>query len=110
MDVMKSLILAFFWLQVAYHALRFVAPVRELGNRIAKRMWERGPFLALHLRLEKDVWIRTGCSPGLGSDYDAIISSERKLRPEYLTGRLNMSYHQRKLAGLCPLTGREVAR
>ncbi|XP_021775936.1 uncharacterized protein At1g04910 [Chenopodium quinoa] len=96
--------------KVAFHALRFAAPIRELGNRLARRMWIEGPYIAIHLRLEKDVWIRTGCQTGLGADYDAQISEERSMKPEYLTGRLNMSYPQRRLAGLCPLRAYEVAR
>ncbi|XP_010248906.1 PREDICTED: uncharacterized protein At1g04910 [Nelumbo nucifera] len=96
--------------KVSFHALRFAAPIRELGNRLARRIWIEGPYIALHLRLEKDVWARTGCLTGLGPEYDDIVAMERESRPEYLTGRLNMSHHQRRLAGLCPLNALEVAR
>ncbi|XP_058092209.1 O-fucosyltransferase 37 [Magnolia sinica] len=96
--------------KVAFHALRFVAPIRELGNLMARRMRTEGPYIALHLRLEKDVWIRTGCLPGLGPEYDGIIKRERESQPELLTGSLNMNSHDRKLAGLCPLNALEVAR
>ncbi|RXH96038.1 hypothetical protein DVH24_008538 [Malus domestica] len=96
--------------KVAFHALRFAAPIRELGNRLTKRMWIEGPYIALHLRLEKDVWVRTGCLTGLGPEYDDVITKVRESQPEYLTGRLNMSYTQRKLAGLCPLNALEIAR
>ncbi|KAK9668881.1 hypothetical protein RND81_13G093700 [Saponaria officinalis] len=96
--------------KVAFHALRFSAPIREVGNRLARRMWIEGPYIAIHLRLEKDVWARTGCRTGLGSKYDQIIQQERNTRPEYLTGRINMSYPQRRLAGLCPLNAYEVSR
>lgn len=97
-------------LQVAFHALRFSAPIVELGNKLAERMQSKGPYIALHLRLEKDVWVRTGCLPGLSREYDDIINNERKLRPELLTARSNMTYHDRKLAGLCPLNALEVTR
>ncbi|KAJ7945733.1 O-fucosyltransferase family protein [Quillaja saponaria] len=96
--------------KVAFHALRFAAPVREIGNRLARRMWIEGPYIALHLRLEKDVWVRTGCLTGLGPEYDNIIINAREAEPEYLTGRLNISHTQRRLAGLCPLNALEVAR
>ncbi|KAK9282591.1 hypothetical protein L1049_010808 [Liquidambar formosana] len=96
--------------KVAFHALRFAPPILELGNKLAERMRSKGPYLALHLRLEKDVWVRTGCLPGLSHEYDKIISSERKLRPELLTGRSKMTYHERKLSGLCPLNAMEVTR
>ncbi|XP_058071054.1 O-fucosyltransferase 20-like isoform X1 [Magnolia sinica] len=96
--------------KVAFHALRFSAPIIELGNKLAERMRSKGPYMALHLRMEMDVWVRTGCLPGLNPEYDKIISSERKLRPELLTARTNMTYHDRKLAGLCPLNALEVTR
>lgn len=96
--------------KVAFHALRFAQPILELGNKLAERMRSKGPYVALHLRLEKDVWVRTGCLPGLSHEYDEIINNERKLRPELLTARSNMTYHERKLAGLCPLNAMEVTR
>ncbi|PKA47318.1 Uncharacterized protein AXF42_Ash017263 [Apostasia shenzhenica] len=86
--------------KVAFRALRFAAPILELGNRLADRMRSKGPYLALHLRMEKDVWVRTGCLPGLSNEFDEIIHDERKLRPELLTARSNMTYEERKLAAL----------
>ncbi|KAI3764802.1 hypothetical protein L2E82_14818 [Cichorium intybus] len=96
--------------KVAFHALRFSPPIRELGNKLTERIRSKGPYLALHLRMEKDVWVRTGCLPGLSPEYDEIIYKERKSRPELLTSRSNMTYHDRKLAGLCPLNALEVTR
>ncbi|ERN11641.1 uncharacterized protein At1g04910 isoform X1 [Amborella trichopoda] len=96
--------------KVAFHALRFSSGVREIGERIAERMRRKGPYIALHLRMEKDVWVRTGCSPGLSHEHDKMINRERRARPELLTARSNMTYHERKLAGLCPLNAMEVAR
>ncbi|XP_062077476.1 O-fucosyltransferase 20-like [Humulus lupulus] len=96
--------------KVAFHALRFAPPILDLGNKLAERMRSKGPYLALHLRMEKDVWVRTGCLPGLSPEYDEIVSNERKQRPELLTARSNMTYHDRKLAGLCPLNALEVTR
>lgn len=95
---------------MAFHALKFAAPILELGNKITERMRSKGPYLALHLRMEKDVWVRTGCLPGWTHEYDEMISSERKLRPWLLTSKSNMTYHERKLAGLCPLNALEVTR
>ncbi|WCJ18989.1 O-fucosyltransferase family protein [Euphorbia peplus] len=96
--------------KVAFEALKFVPTILELGNKLVERMHKDGPYLALHLRMEKDVWVRTGCLPGLTSEYDEMIDIERKRRPELLTGRSNMTYHERKLAGLCPLNALEVTR
>ncbi|KAK7322638.1 hypothetical protein VNO77_26027 [Canavalia gladiata] len=96
--------------KVAFDALRFAQPVQELGDRIAERMKSKGPYLALHLRMEKDVWVRTGCLPGLNPEFDEIVNNERIHRPELLTARSNMTYHERKMAGLCPLNAVEVTR
>ncbi|KAL0411299.1 UNVERIFIED_CONTAM: O-fucosyltransferase 20 [Sesamum latifolium] len=96
--------------KVAFQALRFAPRILELGNKLTERMRSKGPYLALHLRMEKDVWVRTGCLPGLSHEYDEMINNERKARPKLLTSRSNMTYHDRKLAGLCPLNALEVAR
>ncbi|KAI4384677.1 hypothetical protein MLD38_002796 [Melastoma candidum] len=96
--------------KVAFHALKFAPALAELGTKIANRMHSKGPYLALHLRMEKDVWVRTGCLPGLSYEFDKMVSDERKRRPELLTARSNMSYHERKLSGLCPLNAQEVTR
>lgn len=96
--------------QVAFEALRFAPPILELGNKLARRMQSKGPYLALHLRIEKDVWVRTGCLPGLSKEYDEIVHNERRRHPELLTAKSNLSYHERKLAGLCPLNAFEVTR
>jgi len=105
-----DVLISYCFVQVAFNALRFAPPVLELGNKLAERMRSKGPYLALHLRMELDVWVRTGCQPGLSHEYDEIINNERKQRPELLTARSNMTYHERKLAGLCPLNAMEVAR
>ncbi|KAG5230294.1 O-fucosyltransferase [Salix suchowensis] len=96
--------------KVAFHALRFAAPIQDLGNMLSKRMWIEGPYIALHLRLEKDIWVRSGCLSSLGPEYDKIIAKSRESQPEYLTGRLNMNPIRRRLAGLCPLSALEIAR
>ncbi|KAL3615391.1 O-fucosyltransferase 20 [Castilleja foliolosa] len=96
--------------KAAFQALRFAPHILDLGNKLTERMQSKGHYLALHLRMEKDVWVRTGCLPGLTQEYDEMIHKERKARPELLTSRYNMTYHDRKLAGLCPLNALEVAR
>nr|GEW23778.1 O-fucosyltransferase 20-like [Tanacetum cinerariifolium] len=67
----------------------------------------------LFIRMENDVWLRTGCLdclPGLSSKYDQIIYNERKSQPKLLTSRSSMTYHDRKLVGLFPLNVWEVTR
>ena len=82
----------------------------ELGKKLAERMRSKGPYIALHLRLEKDVWVRTGCLTGLSSKYDEIARLEGIKRPELLTAKSTLTPNERKLAGLCPLNAKEVRR
>ncbi|WJX49292.1 O-fucosyltransferase 24 [Trifolium repens] len=46
--------------KVAFSALRFVKAVQEHGNKIVERMKSKRPYLVLHRRMEKDVWVRRG--------------------------------------------------
>lgn len=108
--LVSSVFNIYIFLQVAFQALRFSPRILELGNKLASRMRNEGQYLSLHLRMEKDVWVRTGCLLGLTPEFDEIVNSERERHPELLTGRSNMTYNQRKLAGLCPLTALEVTR
>ncbi|CAN6447119.1 unnamed protein product [Victoria cruziana] len=96
--------------KAAFDALQFRPAIQELGDALAARMAEKGPYLALHLRLEKDVWVRTGCLPGLGAQADRAIELERAINPRLLTSRIDMLPLQRYLAGLCPLTTAEIVR
>lgn len=97
--------------KVAFQALRFSPPLESLGRSLASRMARRGAFLSLHLRLEMDVWVRTGCLPGLGRAWDEKVRAERREHPDRLTGKGGkMGFTERKRQGLCPLTGAEVAR
>ena len=56
------------------------------------------------------MWVRTGCLPCLSHEYDEMITNERKLHPELLTAKSNLTYHERKLAGLCPLNALDITR
>ncbi|KAH0881323.1 hypothetical protein HID58_068717 [Brassica napus] len=96
--------------RAAFEALKFSPRVMELGKKLAERMRSKGPYIALHLRLEKDVWVRTGCLTGLSSKYDEIARLEGIKRPELLTAKSSMTPNERKLAGLCPLNAKEVTR
>ncbi|XVF85744.1 hypothetical protein PTKIN_Ptkin17bG0141900 [Pterospermum kingtungense] len=51
--------------RVNYEAKRFTQPIEETGKRIVSLLRQKGPFLVLHLRYEKDVVAFTGCTQGL---------------------------------------------
>ncbi|CAH9116279.1 unnamed protein product [Cuscuta europaea] len=97
--------------KVAFHALRFAGPIHDLSHRFARRMWIEGPYIAVHLRLEKDVWMRSGCATGLGEQHDGIIRRERESHPDFQTRKMkNVTNAVRRAAGLCPLNAGEIAR
>ncbi|KAL0716984.1 hypothetical protein Bca4012_066306 [Brassica carinata] len=73
--------------KVAFEALKFSPRVMEMGMKLAERMRSKGPYIVLHLWLEKDVWVRTGCLTGLSSKYDEIARIKGIKRPELLTAK-----------------------
>ncbi|KAL0709728.1 hypothetical protein Bca4012_016706 [Brassica carinata] len=75
--------------KVAFEALKFSPRVMEMGMKLAERMRSKGPYIVLHLWLEKDVWVRTGCLTGLSSKYDEIARIKGIKRPELLTAKSN---------------------
>ena len=48
-----------------YYALRFAPPIESLGKKRVERMRRHGPYVALHLRYEKDMLAFIGCSYAL---------------------------------------------
>jgi len=41
--------------RVQYHALRFIEPVRRAADAMVARLRSAGPFIAIHMRFEKDM-------------------------------------------------------
>ncbi|KAF9608858.1 hypothetical protein IFM89_011896, partial [Coptis chinensis] len=41
--------------KVAFEVMQFTTPIVELGNKLAERMRSKGTYIALHLRMRKDV-------------------------------------------------------
>lgn len=89
-----------------YQALRFSPQIEALGKLLVERMRSYGPYIALHLRYEKDMLAFSGCTHGLSP-----------LEAEELTLiRENTSYwkvkeidsKEQRAKGYCPLTPKEV--
>lgn len=90
--------------RVNYHALRFTAPIQEMGENLIQRMRERSMyFIALHLRFEPDMLAFSGCYYGGGEKERRELGAIRKrwkgLHPNPEKGRRQ---------GRCPLTPEEV--
>ena len=54
--------------KVNYQALKFTPEIEELGQRVVNILKQKGSFLALHLRYEKDMLAFSGCTHGCTAD------------------------------------------
>ncbi|KAL6858710.1 hypothetical protein ACP4OV_017712 [Aristida adscensionis] len=91
--------------RVNYHALRFTAPIQEMGEKLTQRMRARSKyFIALHLRFEPDMLAFSGCYYGGGEKERRELGAIRKRWKTLHASNPEKGRRQ----GRCPLTPEEV--
>ncbi|KAK8483412.1 hypothetical protein V6N11_021231 [Hibiscus sabdariffa] len=93
--------------RASYEALRYTQPIEETGRKIVDVLREKGPFLVLHLRYEKDLLAFTGCDEGLTEEEAAEVKQLRYSHDEWKCKPIDSKKKRRR--GLCPLTPEDTA-
>ncbi|OQU76069.1 uncharacterized protein At1g04910 [Sorghum bicolor] len=99
-DIQKLRCRAFF------QALRFAPPIEALGKLLVERMRSFGPYIALHLRYEKDMLAFSGCTYGLSQTESEELAVIRENTTYWKVKDIDPL--EQRSHGYCPLTPKEV--
>ncbi|CAN0877312.1 O-fucosyltransferase 7 [Linum grandiflorum] len=93
--------------RACYEALRFSPRIEAMGKLLVDRMRAYGPYIALHLRYEKDMLAFSGCAHGLSA---AEANELKNIRESTQYWKIkDIDSEEQRLKGYCPLTPTEVA-
>ncbi|KAF5207279.1 O-fucosyltransferase [Thalictrum thalictroides] len=89
-----------------YEALRFSCRIEAMGKLLVERMRSYGPYIALHLRYEKDMLAFSGCTHGLSQAEADEVTTIRENTAYWKVKEIDSKEQRAK--GYCPLTPKEV--
>lgn len=92
--------------RACYEALRFAPQIEAMGKLLVDRMRSYGPYIALHLRYEKDMLAFSGCT----HDLSPVEADElRTIRENTVYWKVKeIDSKEQRSKGYCPLTPKEV--
>ncbi|XP_019414520.1 PREDICTED: uncharacterized protein At1g04910-like [Lupinus angustifolius] len=92
--------------RACYEALRFSPCIEQMGKMLVERMRLFGPYIALHLRYEKDMLAFSGCTHDLSKAEAEELKIIRKGTNYWK--RKDIDPLEERSKGFCPLTPKEV--
>ncbi|PSS31618.1 GDP-fucose protein O-fucosyltransferase protein [Actinidia chinensis var. chinensis] len=92
--------------RACYEALRFSPHIEAMGKWLVDRMRSYGPYIALHLRYEKDMLAFSGCTHDLSPEEADELKTIRENTVYWKVKDIDSTEQRAK--GYCPLTPKEV--